>query len=394
MINAYGPTEATVYAAVSAPLVAGSGSVPIGSPVPGAALFVLDAWLRPVPAGVVGELYVAGAGVASGYWRRAGLTASRFVACPFSGGGASGQRMYRTGDLVRVGRRRAIALPRSRRRAGQDPRLSHRARRSAGGADQAGWGAAGGGDRPRGPPRRQAPGRLCHRHRRPGRDTCPAGRPAPDLHGAGRGGHARRAAVDAQRQTRHPRPARTGIHAPANIARRRSAVEELLAGIYAQVLGVERVGVDDSFFELGGDSILSMQVVARARAAGLTCKPRDIFVEQTVARLARVAACGRRYGRPDRRGCRAGVRDADRALAAGRGKRGWPGRAVQPDDAGAGSRRSRRGRRGGAVAGVAGSARHVAPARRLRLVVTGARTGCGGLRAPACTRSTRSPTKR
>ncbi|ORW04075.1 hypothetical protein AWC14_04525 [Mycobacterium kyorinense] len=65
--------------------------------------------------------------------------------------------------------------------------------------------------------------------------------------------------------------------------------EEILAGIYAQVLGLERVGRDDSFFDLGGDSILSMQVVARARAAGLICKPRDIFVEQTVARLAQVA---------------------------------------------------------------------------------------------------------
>ena len=54
-------------------------------------------------------------------------------------------------------------------------------------------------------------------------------------------------------------------------------------------LGLERVGVDDSFFDLGGDSILSMQVVARSRAAGVMCRPRDIFVEQTVARLARVA---------------------------------------------------------------------------------------------------------
>src|SRR3984893_4105367 len=67
-----------------------------------------------------------------------------------------------------------------------------------------------------------------------------------------------------------------------------SAVEEILAGIYAQVLGLQRVGVDDSFFELGGDSILSVAVVPRARAAGLLCRPRDIFVEQTVARLARV----------------------------------------------------------------------------------------------------------
>ena len=83
-----------------------------------------------------------------------------------------------------------------------------------------------------------------------------------------------------------PAPEYTGgrsYRAPA------SAVEEILAGIYAQVLGLERVGVDESFFELGGDSILSMQVVARARAAGLVCRPRDIFVEQTVAGLARVA---------------------------------------------------------------------------------------------------------
>ncbi|WP_156657897.1 non-ribosomal peptide synthetase, partial [Mycobacterium kyorinense] len=100
MLNAYGPTETTMIVTISAPLIPGSGVVPIGAPVPGAALFVLDKWLRPVAPGVVGELYAAGRGIACGYWRRPGLTGSRFVACPFGGAGA---RMYRTGDLVRWG---------------------------------------------------------------------------------------------------------------------------------------------------------------------------------------------------------------------------------------------------------------------------------------------------
>ena len=89
-----------------------------------------------------------------------------------------------------------------------------------------------------------------------------------------------------------PAPEYTGgrYRAPANV------VEEILAGIYAQVLGFERVGVEDSFFELGGDSILSMQVVARARAAGVVCRPRDVFVEQSVAGLARVATVASECG--------------------------------------------------------------------------------------------------
>jgi amino acid adenylation domain-containing protein/thioester reductase-like protein/non-ribosomal peptide synthase protein (TIGR01720 family) len=285
LINAYGPTETTVRAAGSAPLRAGSGVAPIGSPASGAALFVLDGWLRAVPAGVVGELYVAGAGVGCGYWRRGALTASRFVACPFGG---SGMRMYRTGDLACWGADGQL------RYVGRvDEQVKIRGYRIECGEVQAALAALDGVDRAAVIVREDRPGdkRLVGyvtgtgdpaRLRAQLADRLPTFMiPAAVM------------ALDALPLTPNGKLDTRALPAPeytgAGYRAPTSAVEEVLAGIYAQVLGLERVGLDDAFFELGGDSILSMQVVARARAAGVVCRPRDVFVEQSVARLARVA---------------------------------------------------------------------------------------------------------
>ena len=112
MINEYGPTETTMWVALSAPLMAGSGAPPIGSPVPGAALFVLDGWLRPVPAGVVGELYVAGPAVGCGYVAAGGVDGVAVCGVPVRGPG--GADVSHRGFGV-VGRGWAVAVCGARR---------------------------------------------------------------------------------------------------------------------------------------------------------------------------------------------------------------------------------------------------------------------------------------
>ena len=287
VINAYGPTEGTIYAAMSKPLTPGSGVAPIGSPVPQAALVVLDKWLRPAPEGVVGELYIAGAGVATGYMRRAGLSSSRFVACPF---GAPGGRMYRTGDLVRWGEDGQLQyLGRA------DEQVKIRGYRIELGEIQDQLARLDGVEH----------AAVIAREDRPGDKRLVGYITGTADPSEARSALAKRlpaymvpvavVVLDALPLTVNGKLDKRALPAPefrgngATYRAPATPVEEILTAIYAQVLGVDRVGVDDSFFDLGGDSILSMQVVARARAAGLLCRPRDIFVEQTVARLASVA---------------------------------------------------------------------------------------------------------
>ena len=366
MINAYGPTETTVYVAISAPLTAGSpgsGVVPIGAPVAGAALLVLDGWLRPVPVGVVGELYVAGAGVGCGYVGRASLTGSRFVACPFGG---AGMRMYRSGDLVCWGPDGQL-----RYLGRADEQVKIRGYRIELGEVQAALAGLDG----------VGQAVVIAREDRPG-DKRLVGYVTGTAEPA-----ALRTAL-AQRLPAYMIPAavvrleglpltpngkldRKALPAPeytvAGYRAPASAIEEILAGIYARVLGLDRVGVDDSFFELGGDSILSMQVVAR-RVRPVCCVGRAMFSsEQTVAGLARVATVGDGADGVIDEGLGAGVDHPDHVLAAGPGwPGGWPGGAVQPDGGGAGPGGGQPGRCGGGVAGRAGSARHVAAAREMR----------------------------
>jgi hypothetical protein len=287
LINMYGITETTVHASfreIAADDVDSTVS-PIGVPLAHLGFFVLDGWLQPVPVGVVGELYVAGAGVADGYVGRAGLTALRFVACPF---GAPGTRMYRTGDLVWWG---ADGQLRYVGRA--DEQVKIRGHRIELGEIQAALAGLDG----------VTQAVVIAREDRPGdkrlvgyvagtadpataRTALAERLPAYMVPAALVVLEALPLTVNGKLDTRAlPSPEYHDVdryRPPAD------AVEEILAGIYAQVLGLERVGVDESFFELGGDSILAMQVVARARAAGLVCRPRDLFVEQTVARLAGV----------------------------------------------------------------------------------------------------------
>jgi len=298
LVNMYGITETTVhvtYRALDRAFAAGTASL-IGRPLDDLQVDVLDRLMQPVPVGVVGELYVGGAGLAREYLNNPALTRERFVENPF----APGTRLYRSGDLARWTNDGELA---SIGRADQQVKVrgfrielgeieaalrSHPAVRDA----VAVLGAAAAGpsaqivaytvlDAAANVP---APAEL--------REFLAGKLPEYMLPAAV-------IAIDALPLTRNGKLDRAALPTPVTVddarTRRvapRNATEERLARIWAEVLGREAVGVTDNFFELGGDSIVGMQVLSRASAAGLTFRLRDVHQHPTIAELARIATKG------------------------------------------------------------------------------------------------------
>ncbi|WP_405848854.1 amino acid adenylation domain-containing protein [Streptomyces sp. NBC_01518] len=290
LVNMYGITETTVHASCQElPVESGSAraSSVIGSPLPGLEAYVLDARLRPVPVGVAGDLHLAGAQLAHGYLGRPGLTAERFVACPF---GEQGRRMYRTGDVVRWNREgRLEYLERS------DSQVKVRGFRIEPGEVEARLAAHPTVSEAAVVVREDSPGDR----RLVGYTTSAGGLDIAELRAwaaAALPAHMVPAAfveLPALPLTVNGKLDRAALPAPdytaaRDDARREAATpdEELLCMTFAQVLGVDRVGVDDNFFELGGHSLLVVQLVEALRAQGIRLDVRAVFSAPTPAGLA------------------------------------------------------------------------------------------------------------
>ncbi|MER7583674.1 amino acid adenylation domain-containing protein [Kitasatospora sp. NPDC097691] len=292
LINEYGPTEASVGTSilpVDRPQPV--DVVPIGRPLPGLRMYVLDDALEPVPVGVVGQLYVGGEGVARGYAGRPDLTAERFLPDPY---GPPGARLYRTGDLARlsadgvvdfVGRADDQVKIRGHRIEPGEIRsvlLDHPgvaeatvvAHRAANGDLRlaAYWVPAGQDGRPGAEALRAHCAGLLPEH------MVPASFTALERIPLNRNGKVDRRAL--------PAPDEGGAASGRAYVSPRNPLEEQLATAWAQVLETDRVGVEDSFFDLGGHSIRAVVLVGSLRAVGLDVSVRDVFEHRTVAALA------------------------------------------------------------------------------------------------------------
>ncbi|WP_083874386.1 non-ribosomal peptide synthetase [Nocardia paucivorans] len=289
--NVYGPTETTIVTIVSPPLHP-DGPIPIGAPIRGVDACVLDARLHPVPLGVTGELFLSGAALARGYHDRPGLTAQRFVANPF---GKPGERMYRTGDLVRilpsadggpgvidyVGRTdHQVKIRGFRIELGEiDAALARHEsvefsltighRTPAGATTLVSYVKPGDGHTPTPAELTAHVARLVPNYMVPQSIMLIDRVPLTPV------GKLDRRAL--------PEPVFTGAEgyrAPT------TRTETLLCAAFAEALGVERVGVDDGFFELGGNSLLATKVVARLRADGIDLPVQLMFGDSTPAAIA------------------------------------------------------------------------------------------------------------
>jgi amino acid adenylation domain-containing protein len=293
VLNLYGPSEDTTYSTWAA--AHGGGREPaIGRPLPGTRAYGVDARLEPVPIGVPGEILLGGAGLARGYLGRPELTAERFVPDPWSG--ESGARLYRTGDLARalpsgewdyLGRRdhqvkvRGFRIELGEVEAALAGHPAVREAVVAARPDAAGHAALTAWVVPAGPVSGTELASTLRRHLR---ERLPAAMvpgafvTLPDLPRTPSGKLDRRAL---------PAPAAAAGGEVAEADLPRTAVEELLAGIWGEVLGRERIGSRDSFFDLGGHSLLAMQVVSRARETFRIELPvLALFEEPTLAGLA------------------------------------------------------------------------------------------------------------